>query len=68
MKKAALRGRLIFCALPSDSATFGRYDRTTPSSGELAVAYSFLDMRPARYAERPACTANLIASAIRIGS
>src|SRR5947207_4073234 len=42
--------------------------RTTPSRGELAVAYNFLGMRPARYALRPASTAWCIASAISTGS
>src|SRR5947199_1384624 len=42
--------------------------RTTPSSGELAVAYSFFSMRPAKYACLPAITACFIASAMSTGS
>ena len=42
--------------------------RTTPSSGELAVAYSFLGMRPAKKASRPARTACFIAFAISTAS
>ena len=35
---------------PTALGAAGTSYRTTPSSGELAVAYSFLGIRPARYA------------------
>jgi hypothetical protein len=48
------------CNKPSRYTRFkGSKDRylTTPSRGELAVAYNFFAMRPERYAWRPAMTA-----------
>jgi len=42
-----LRSVLCLCGAGAPPAFSRRY-RTTPSSGELAVAYNFLGMRPER--------------------
>src|SRR3972149_6059738 len=54
-------------AAPTPAPPLSDTEKNVPSSGDEAVAYSFLGIRPARNDLRPAATASRIASAMRTG-